>query len=159
MHTADYKFIGLLIYMDVTKISRISNYWSTESLQCGLWACVFMSRDRFLAILAMLHVVDPDTEAEGDCLQELRYLLDHMKATCQDLYQPPQNMSVDERMVRFKARSGMKQFMKEKPTRWGFKLWVLACSDSGYTYDFYVYTGSKEGRVHGLAQSVVLQLA
>ncbi|KAK1152066.1 piggyBac transposable element-derived protein 4-like [Acipenser oxyrinchus oxyrinchus] len=154
-----HKFIGLLVYMGVTKIFQISSYWSTESLERGPWARAFMSKDRFLAILAMLHVVDPDTEAEGDCLQELRYLLDHMKAMCQDLYQPPQNMAVDERMVRFKARSGMKQFMKENPTRWGFKLWVLACSDSGYTYDFYVYTGSKEGRVHGLAQSVVLQLS
>jgi hypothetical protein len=44
-------------------------------------------------------------------------------------------------MVKSKGRSGMRQFIKDKPTRWGFKLWVLAESSTGYTIDFNVYTG------------------
>ena len=48
-------------------------------------------------------------------------------------------MSVDERMVRCKHRSGIRQYMKDKPTKWGVKLWVLADSDIGYTVDLNVY--------------------
>jgi len=44
-------------------------------------------------------------------------------------------------MVRSKHRSGIRQYMKDKPTKWGLKLWVLADSGNGYSVDFNVYIG------------------
>ncbi|KAJ0068594.1 hypothetical protein NL108_009710 [Boleophthalmus pectinirostris] len=44
-------------------------------------------------------------------------------------------------MVATKAHTGMTQYMKAKPTKWGFKLFVLADSENGYTVDFVIYTG------------------
>ncbi|XP_051511458.1 piggyBac transposable element-derived protein 4-like [Myxocyprinus asiaticus] len=58
-------------------------------------------------------------------------------------------------MVKSKARSGFKQYIKGKHTLWGFKLWVIATSDLGYTLGFNVYTGSHDGRVTDLATKVV----
>ena len=46
-------------------------------------------------------------------------------------------------MVAFKGRIGMKQYMKDKPTKWDFKLCVLADSNTGYTYRFQIYTGKR----------------
>ncbi|XP_048739025.2 piggyBac transposable element-derived protein 4-like [Ostrea edulis] len=37
--------------------------------------------------------------------------------------------------------SGIRQFIKDKPVRFGIKLWVVACNMSGYTYNFFVYLG------------------
>ena len=51
-----------------------------------------------------------------------------------DLYQPVKELSVDERMVKSRARCHMIQYMKNKPTKFGFKLWVVA-DPSGYTID------------------------
>ena len=51
---------------------------------------------------------------------------------------------MDERIVKSKHRSGIRQYIKNKPVKFGLKLWVIADSRSGYTYDFSVYTGSKE---------------
>ena len=51
------------------------------------------------------------------------------------------NVAIDERMVPSKARSGMRQYIKDKPVKFGFKLWVIAESDTGYTLDFNIYTG------------------
>ena len=65
----------------------------------------------------------------------------NLSQVSQDFYQPDRNVSIDERMVKSKARSGIRQYIKDKPTKWGFKLWVLADSQSGYTVDFNVYTG------------------
>ena len=149
-----YRFMGLLIYMGFAGLPDIHRNWGIKSLQ-GSWARSFMSRDRFKALLAALHVVDPATEDNHDRLTKLRYLMDHLKQKCQQLFQPNQNLAIDERMVKSKGRSGFKQYMKGKPTRWGFKLWVIATSDSGYTLDFNVYTGSRDGRVTDLATKVV----
>ena len=49
--------------------------------------------------------------------------------------------------------------MKDKPTKWGLKLWVLADSTNGYTVDFNVYIGkdaSKDTSEHGQGYDVVV---
>jgi len=48
--------------------------------------------------------------------------------------------------------------MRNKPTKWGFKLWVLA-DMTGYTVDFDIYTGkSTEKSESGLSYDVVMKL-
>ncbi len=67
-------------------------------------------------------------------LRKLLPLVEYMKK-CIELYQPVRQLSVDEWMVKSKARSHMIQYMKNKPTKWGFKLWVIA-DPMGFTCDW-----------------------
>ena len=50
--------------------------------------------------------------------------------------------------------------MKDKPTKWGVKVWVLADSTNGYVKRFQIYTGKGEGTDSsiGLCSRVVLDL-
>lgn len=50
-------------------------------------------------------------------------------------------------MVATKARIALKQYIKNKPTRWGIKLFVLS-DNTGYTVDFHIYT-EKSGKATG----------
>ena len=51
----------------------------------------------------------------------------------------------------------MKQFIKDKPVRWGFKF--LACPETRYTYKFEVYTGKRLTKTNsGLGYDVVMNL-
>ncbi len=54
------------------------------------------------------------------------------------------------------------QFIKDKSIRYGYKLFCLACSKTGYTLDFFVYLGKKcttaEEKVAGVAFSAVVKL-
>ena len=59
-----------------------------------------------------------------DRLFPLKPLQDDILTVCRTNYHPHKNLSVDERMVATKARIGMKQYMKDKPTKWGYKLFV-----------------------------------
>jgi len=51
-------------------------------------------------------------------------------------------LSVDEQLCATKARSYLKQYLPEKPHKWGYKLFVL-CDDEGYSYKFEIYTGQE----------------
>ena len=88
--------------------------------------------------------MDLFTEKEGDKLRKVTPFLLHFQKVCRELYQPYQNVAVDERIVKSKHRSGIRQFIKNKPVKFGIKLWVLTDSSNGYTSNIYVYTG-KEG--------------
>jgi len=57
-------------------------------------------------------------------LRKLVPLINHIKNRCLEFYQPLKQLSVDEHMVKSKARSHLIQYMQNKPTKWGFKLWV-----------------------------------
>ena len=156
------KYIALLIYFGlVTVAGDTAKYWSTKSIYHGLWARKILSRDRYQALSAFLHVADPTSETPGQKLRKVEEFLASFKERCKVLYQPEQKLAIDERMVKSKARSGIRQYMKDKPTKWGLKLWVLADSTNGYTVDFNVYIGkdaSKDTSEHGLGYDVVMEL-
>ena len=55
-----------------------------------------------------------------------------MQCDLQDEYVPHEHVTVDEAMVPFKGCSGFKQFMKDKPVKYGIKLWLLADAVTAY---------------------------
>ncbi|KAM3860425.1 piggyBac transposable element-derived protein 4-like [Diretmus argenteus] len=127
-----------------------------------------MTRDRFMVLSWNIHLSDPEEDVMNDQkkgtphhdkLFKIRPLVDDIRNACQANYHPKRDLSVDERMVATKAKTGMTQYMKDKPTKWGIKMFVLAESSSGYTINFNVYTGkSQRPSVHGLSYDAVMDL-
>ena len=156
------RLIALLIHFGVVHVrGDVQKNWSTKTLYHGLWARAILSRDRYFAILSMLHVVDPATEDPNNKLRKVEPFITHFKKKCSELYKPRQHVAIDERMVKSRHRSGFRQFIKDKPTKWGIKLWVLADSSNGYTVDFNIYIGRAAGRevsANGLGYDVVMRL-
>ena len=54
-------------------------------------------------------------------------------------YNTHEELSIDEAMIPFKGRLSIKQYMKDKPTKWGVKVFVLADARNGYTVRLQVY--------------------
>ena len=75
-------------------------------------------------------------------------------------YNVHEQLSVDEAMIPFKGRLGFKQYMKDKPTKWGIKVFVLADAKNGYVYRMQIYTGKNANLDSdvGLCSRVVLEL-
>ena len=53
------------------------------------------------------------------------------------------NLSVDESMVPYFGRHTCKQFIRGKPIRFGFKLWVIS-SSTGVPYNVSIYQGKEQ---------------
>ena len=155
-----YVYIALLFYMSIVKMPNIEAYWSTATLYHGTWARAFMSKIRYKQISGFLKTSNFETEDANDKLTKVRFLHDYIRRKSMKLFQPREHVSIDERMVRNKGRFSYRQYIKDKPTKWGFKIWVIADALSGYTYDFEVYLG-KAGTPPskcGLGYDVVMRL-
>ena len=118
------------------------------------------SRTRYRQINSFLKITDHTQEDSPDKLTKVRFLYDIIKCKCKELYKPHSNVSIDERMVRNKGRYSFRQYIKDKPTKWGKKWWVLADSCNGYTYNFDLHLGrSNIISKFGLGYDVVMKLA
>ena len=87
--------------------------------------------------MALLRVLDQAYDAI-DKLHKVESFIDHFKSRCFALYQPRQQLAIAKHIVKWRQRSGIRQYIKDKPTKWGIKLRVLADSFNGYTIDFNV---------------------
>jgi len=104
-----------------------------------------MPLKRFLKLLRYIHLNNnqkmlPRSSESFDKLFKIRSLIDHLNNIYKILYNPSQNLSVDESMVAFTGRSTMKQYMPLKPIKRRFKVWAMTDSASGYLLSFDVYT-------------------
>ena len=61
-------------------------------------------------------------------------------------------------MCKFKGRSSMKQYIKNKPIKWSFKYWYRCYSETSYVCQLELYKGRKMKRELNLVSSVVLDL-
>nr|XP_046253824.1 piggyBac transposable element-derived protein 4-like [Scatophagus argus] len=163
-----YKFFGVLIYMSLVSLPSLQDYWRQNHILSVPLPAKVMTRERFRSIFWNLHLSNPAEDLINDRkkgtpghdkLFTVRPLYDDILNACQNYYHPRRELAVDERMVATKARTGMTQYMKNKPTKWGMKLFVLAESSSGYTIRFSIYTGrSMAASEHGLSYDVVMNL-
>jgi len=56
------------------------------------------------------------------------------------VYYPSREISIDEQLLKFKGQLHFKQYIPNKRSRFGIKLFTL-CDKSGYVYNTTVYAG------------------
>ena len=156
------RYLGCLLLLSIDSVRNYKQAWNEKSSQYLANLHRLLTRDRFEVIASFLHVVTAEEEAQlsPNKLKKILPLHNKIKTKCLDLYQPLMQLSVDERMVKSKVRTRFRQYIRNKPTKWGYKYWVLA-DPTGYTIDFNIYCGSsnqEESSGKGLAYDVVAKL-
>ena len=66
--------------------------------------------------------------------------------------------NVNERMLKFKGSSSVKQYIKKKPIKWCFKVWYRCASTTGYLYQLELYLWKKDEVELNLGESIALKL-
>lgn len=138
------KYLGILIFMSVYHYPSIRSYWSNKFGFSHIANC--MPVNRFEKLRRFIHFNDnrqhlPTDHPKHDRLHKLRPVLDHLNERFSSVpYE--QRLSLDEQMCATKMGHFLKQYLPNKPHKWGFKLFVLCCL-LGYAYKFEVYSGKQ----------------
>ncbi|KAE8960401.1 hypothetical protein PR001_g30397, partial [Phytophthora rubi] len=105
----------------------------------------FMAKNRFFHIMGYLHFSNNKSpQARLDRAWKIRPVVDVLQRTFPRGYKPPPIISFDEATLPSRSRyNPMRQFNKDKPHRWGTKVFVAACAKTAYCMRIEIYCGAK----------------
>ena len=154
-----YKFLGIIIFSGYHHVPSERDFWSTQPDLQVPFISREMPRNRYLKIKQYLHLADNHNLEEGDKVAKVKPIYDAFNQNLKQFGLLHSKLAVDESMVPYKGLHSIRQYMKSKPIKFGYKLWAL-CGVDGYTYHLDIYCGKSEenhGRF-GLGGNVVLSM-
>jgi len=107
-----------------------------------------MVTDWFFQILCVICFDDKTTRNQQRSTDKLAPITDVFESTIsrfQKAYTPNEHITNDEELVVFRGKYPFCAFIKSKPGKYGFKLWVAADAQNFYTCDMQVNTGKSDG--------------
>ena len=128
-------FLGTNYIMAVNQLPNISMYWDCDHFIGNNGIQNIFTRGRYQKIFQNLHFADNSKQDQTDKGYKIRPIIDHLNKSFQESYSNEPKQSIDEHMTKFKGRSSMRQYLKIKPIKWGFKWWFRYASSNGYLYE------------------------
>ena len=135
-----------MLFLGVTKSSKKStaSIWSADGT--GKPICIAaMSQKRFLFLLYCLRFDNSttrDLRRDIDKLAPICSVYETFVTACEDNYTPGFGCTVDESLLGFRGRCAFKQYIPNKPSKYGIKVYVLADSQSFYSVSSKIYAGA-----------------
>ncbi|GMF31981.1 unnamed protein product [Phytophthora fragariaefolia] len=130
--------VALLIARMLVPIRKgIAAHWSLKKVgaQPANRFGTFMPKNRFFHIMGYLHFSNNKSpQAHRDRAWKIRPVVDVLQRTFARGYKmPPPVISFDDATLPSRSRyNPMRQFNKDKPHRWGTKVFVAACAETAY---------------------------
>ncbi|KAM3601541.1 uncharacterized protein V6R79_014643 [Siganus canaliculatus] len=137
-------YIGLLLLAGV--------YQSHGEASHSLWDAVTgrhifratMSAKTFIMMNHILRFDDRLSRSRRqrvDKLAAVREIWDFFTEQLPLMYNPGEDVCVDEQLVRYRGRCPFRQYMPKKPARYGIKMWVTCDVKTSYAWRVAIYTG------------------
>ncbi|XP_034024428.1 piggyBac transposable element-derived protein 4-like [Thalassophryne amazonica] len=116
-------------------------YWSVDEVDSTPHFSHTMPRNRFQLIWRFLHFNDNASQDAADRLYKVRPVLDYVLDKFKELYQPGQNICIDEGMMQWRGRLSFRVYNPQKPVKYGIKSYILCDSATGYCFNMQPYVG------------------
>jgi hypothetical protein len=128
--------------MGIDKKPQLAIYFTVDPLLCTPIFGKTMSKNRFLLLLAMLHLADNSVATDDPKLQKIKPIIEHFRNRFRESYLPKEKVCIDESLILWKGRLGFCQYIFQ-PKGPDLASRVLKyASHTGYVWDFLVYTGA-----------------
>lgn len=128
---------GLLYMAGVLKANHtnLADLWNVDGTAPEFFRMV-MSKNRFYLLLRALRFDDIRSREERkklDKLAPIRQVFELFQDNCQACYTPGENCTIDEMLEAFRGRCSFRQYIPNKPSKYGIKIFSLVDSRAFYT--------------------------
>jgi hypothetical protein len=136
---------GLMYIAGIQKSSKLNteDIWSTDN-GINVFRAT-MSEHRFRYLLTCIRFDDKVTREDralNDNFTPMRYVWSRFIKNCTNNYSPSQNLTVDEQLLGFRGHTrGFKVYIKQKPAKFGIKIFMLNDTSTSYMFNAIPYTG------------------
>jgi hypothetical protein len=104
-----------------------------------------MALNKCLHITNLAEHVREKESPDYDKLGQVRWLVNAIRDSYKRVWKLEKFCTIDEMMIRYKRTyCPLRQYMSQKPQKWGIKVWCLACSVTKFVWNFTVYCGKEE---------------
>ena len=140
-------FFGLLYLAGFYRSGRqnLDDLWATYDTGVMKFRKT-MPLYRFRFLLASLRFDDSQTRPERqkfDKLAAIRTIFDQFTSQCKIVYSPSEYLTIDEQLQSFRGRCLFRQYIPNKPSKYGIKIFALVDAKCFYTVNEEVYVGSQ----------------
>jgi hypothetical protein len=97
-------------------------YWQQREDTQNLMVKKAMSRNLFADLVGITYFTDKTVPDPADRFWKVRSLFDQLNRTAKKYVQQPERVSVDEGIIKYFGPHPLKQYMKGKPHRFGYKV-------------------------------------
>ena len=134
-------FFGLSFLTGYIKKPSLEMYWSVDEVDATPHFGKTMPRNRFQIIWRFLHFNNNASQDASDKMYKVRPVLDYIVEKFKELYQPGQNICIDEGMMQWRGRLSFRVYNPQKPVKYGIKSYILCDSATGYCFNMCPYVG------------------
>ena len=133
-----YTFLGILMLSGYSQVPRYLMYWESGVDMGNQAVQDAMRKNRFRDIKRYIHFEREVNKT--DRFSKVRSIAGKLQKSFLQHYQPGRFLSHDECMVKYFGRSSLKQSIRLKPIRFGYKVWAMN-DPLGYLVAFELYQG------------------
>lgn len=139
--------LGLLYLAGYLRSNHLNlhDLWRTDGFSPEYFRAV-MSEKRFSLLLRAVRFDDIETRNVRraiDKLAPIRAVFDDFVRRCKENYTVGENCTIDEMLEGFRGRCSFRQYIPNKPNKYGIKIQALVDSRTFYTSNMEVYVGTQ----------------
>lgn len=140
-------FFGLLYLSGFYRSGRqnLDDLWASDDTGIMKFRKA-MPLYRFRFLLASLRFDNSGTRIERqklDKLAAIRAIFDQFVSQCKAVYSPSEYLTIDEQLPSFRGRCSFKQYIPNKPSKYGIKIFALVDARCFYVVNMEVYVGTQ----------------
>ncbi|XP_066257800.1 piggyBac transposable element-derived protein 4-like [Euwallacea similis] len=157
--------LGLLYLAGVFRSSRqnLEDLWANDGTGVDIFRST-MPLKRFQILVACFRFDCAGTRNDRrriDKLAPIRAIFERFINHCQECYTPSEYMTIDEKLEAFRGRCGIRQYIPNKPAKYGIKVFALVDARTFYIFNLGVYVGKQPDGLFPLSNKpddIVLRL-